>query len=279
MMKYTAEKAAIVITAIAGISLLALSLISIYNDFSSSKGLPYLMVDFAFFAFGVTLTGGSLKLYKRLVILSVVTESAFEDIIYTRLRPVLEEIAYGTADINEVKSRIFNLEKKLDKIEGELTRPPEVAVSPPDSLVLRKTAFYMRTVITSMFFFGAYLFILNYSLPFEPYLYTFLYVLWWAFITREFNLFHRVEAWVVLGIPVLLVPAGSIILSATIGIVPLMGLIFISVIAYAYLYYLYARTLTIEESEKTVTNGYRRENFLYAKVKNSIRKITEWVKS
>jgi len=279
MMKYTAEKAVIAITAIVGLSLLGLSLISIYNDFSSSKGLPYLIVDLAFFAFGITLTGGSLRLYKRLVIFSVVTESAFEDVIYTRLRPVLEEIAYGTADINEVKTKILNLEKKLDKMEGELTKPPEVAISPPDALVLRKTAFYMRTVITSMFFFGAYLFVLNYILPFEPYLYTLLYVLWWVFITKEFNLFHRVEAWIVLGIPVLLVPAGSIILSATIGIAPLMGLIFTSVIVYAYLYYLYARTLTIEESERTATNGYRRENFLYAKMKGGLKRITEWVKS
>ena len=279
IMRYAAEKAVIVIAAVIGLGMLGLSLVSMYNDFVGGKSLPYLLVDLAFFSFGTILAGGSLRLYKRLVMLSVVTESAFEDVVYTRLRPVLEEIAHGTVEINEVKTKLSNLEKRLEKMEEELTKPAEVVGVPaPEALALRKTAFYMRTVITSMFFFGAYLFLLNYSLPFEPYLYTLLYVLWWFFITKEFDLFNRIEAWVVLGIPVLLVPAGSIILRATIGLAPLMGLIFLTVVIYAYLYYLYARTLRVEESEKVAANGYRRENFLYAKVKDACRKIVGWMK-
>ncbi|AEA47839.1 hypothetical protein [Archaeoglobus veneficus] len=275
-MKYAAEKAVIAIAAIMGFGIIGISLISMYNDFVNGKDLPYLLIDFLFFSFGTVLAGGSLRLYKRLVMLSVVTESAFEDVIYARLRPVLEEIAYGTAEVNEVKTRIVNLEKKLEKMEEELVRPVEISVPSPESIVLRKTAFYMRTVVVAMFFFGAYLFLLNYNLPYEPYLYTLLYILWWFFVTKEFNLFHRIEAWVVLGIPVLLVPAGTIILRATIGLVPLMGLIFLTVVLYAYLYYLYAKTLSVEEVEKVSTNGYRRENFLYAKTKETCRKLVEW---
>jgi|GEM_PF-989611 len=276
-MKYTAEKAVIVIATTIGFGILGLSLVSMYNDFVSGKNMSYLLVDLAFFSFGTILAGGSLRLYKRLVMLSVVTESAFEDVVYSRLRPILEEIAHGTVEMNEVKTRLSNLEKRLVRMEEELTKPAEVA-TPAEALALRKTAFYMRTVITSIFFFGAYLFLLNYSLPFEPYLYTLLYILWWFFITREFDLFHRIEAWIVLGIPVLLVPAGSIILRTTIGLAPLMGLIFLTVVVYAYLYYLYARTLCIEETEKTAANGYRRENFLYVKMKEAYRKIIGWMK-
>ncbi|HDM60131.1 MAG TPA: hypothetical protein ENF96_00560, partial [Archaeoglobus veneficus] len=73
-MKYTAEKAVIVIATTIGFGILGLSLVSMYNDFVSGKNMSYLLVDLAFFSFGTILAGGSLRLYKRLVMLSVVTE-------------------------------------------------------------------------------------------------------------------------------------------------------------------------------------------------------------
>jgi len=240
------EKVAIALSFLAGITVLLISLISLYNNFTQAKPLKYLIVDIVFYIVGLLLIAGSLRLYKRLVMLEVITESAFEEIIYERLKPVLEEIAFNSLELNDVKSRIHSLEKKLERIEDEMTKEP---VHAPDSLALRRTAFYMRTIVVMTFFLGMYVFLLNYNYllgPTTPYLYMLLYLIWWLFITKEFNLFERVEAWVVFCIPILLVPMGSIILRAVLGLAPLMGIIFATASVYAYLYYLYARKLVVD---------------------------------
>lgn len=274
------EKAVIAIMLILGIFLFIISLVSMYNDFSTGKPLDYIFVDVAFLLLAAVITGGGLKLYRKLVMFSVVTQSAFEEVIYSNLRPLLQELAFSTAEFNEVKTRVSGLERKISHIEEELTKPIEYEVpsAPADVYTLRKTAFYMRTIVVSLFFFGTYLFLLDFNLPNEPYLYTILYMFWWVFITKEFDLFSRVEAWVILGIPILLVPAGALILRAVLGIAMLMGIIFITSVVYAYLYYQYAKTLSIEESEKMSANGYRRRNFLCEKIYETSRGIKNWFK-
>jgi hypothetical protein len=272
-MNFHTEKVVIALISLLGVGLLVLSLISMYNDFIQARPIMYLIIDFSFLFIAVLIIGGALKLYKRLMMFALLTESAFEEIIYTKLKPLLEEIAFGTVELNEVKTRVLGLERKIGHIEEELTKPKPEVTHVADSLALKKTAFYMRTIVAAMLFFGMYLFLLEYSVPYEPYLYVFLYVLWWFFVTKEFNLFNRIEAWIVLGTPILLVPAGAIILRAVFGLVPLMGFIFLTVIIYAYLYYQYATALS-----EGATSGSR-ENFLYIKIKDAIRKAITWLKS
>ncbi|MFP3908978.1 MAG: hypothetical protein ACLFVX_03880, partial [Archaeoglobaceae archaeon] len=268
------EKAVIAIMVLIGIFIFLVSLVSMYNDFTQGRNLGYLLVDFAFLLFSAVLIGGGLKLYRKLVMFAVVTESAFEEVVYTNLRPLLREIAFSTTELDEVKTRVSGLEKKITHMEDELTRPidHEARGAPADMLMFRKTTFYMRSMVVALFFFGTYLFLLDFNIPNEPYLYTLMYVYWWVFITKEFDLFSRIEPWVILGIPILLVPAGALILRTVAGVALLMGLIFITVVAYAYLYYQYARTLSVEESEserresrserEQVGEKERRGNFL-----------------
>ncbi|MFP3946359.1 MAG: hypothetical protein ACLFVI_05595 [Archaeoglobaceae archaeon] len=284
------EKAVIAIMVLIGIFIFLVSLVSMYNDFTQGRNLGYLLVDFAFLLFSAVLIGGGLKLYRKLVMFTVVTESAFEEVVYTNLRPLLREIAFSTTELDEVKTRVSGLEKKITHMEDELTRPidHEARGAPADMLMFRKTTFYMRSMVVALFFFGTYLFLLDFNIPNEPYLYTLMYVYWWVFITKEFDLFSRIEPWVILGIPILLVPAGALILRTVAGVALLMGLIFITVVAYAYLYYQYARTLSVEESEserresrserEQVGEKERRGNFLYNKVVTSIRDLISWIK-
>ncbi|MFO7967792.1 MAG: hypothetical protein R6U44_09370 [Archaeoglobaceae archaeon] len=278
------EKTVIAIMVLIGVFMFLVSLVSMYNDFAQGRNLGYMIVDLGFLLFSAVLIGGGLKLYRKLMMFSVVTQSAFEEVVYTNLRPLLREIAFSTTELDEVKTRISGLEKKITHMEDELTKPMGYGTreAPTDMLMFRKTAFYMRSIVVALFFFGTYLFLLDFNLPNESYLYTLMYVYWWVFITKEFELFSRIESWVILGIPILLVPAGALILRTVAGIAFLMGLVFTTVIAYAYLYYQYARTLTVEtkpvgEGEEG-TEKERRPNFLYNKIVTSIRDLIGWLK-
>ncbi len=288
------EKAVIAIMVLIGIFVFLISLVSMYNDFTQGRNLGYLTVDLAFLLFSAVLIGGGLKLYRKLVMFSVVTQSAFEEVVYTNLRPLLREIAFSTTELDEMKTRVSSLERKITHMEDELTSPMDYGKreAPTEMFMFRKTAFYMRTMVVALFFFGTYLFLLDFNIPNEPYLYTLMYVYWWVFITKEFDLFSRIESWVILGIPILLVPAGALILRTVAGIAFLMGLIFVTVVVYAYLYYQYARTLTVEtretegagegEGEEEEIAGEeglkRRSNFLYNKIVTSIRDLISWMR-
>lgn len=285
------EKAIIAIIILIGIVISLVSLVSMFNDFTQGRNLSYLIVDLAFLLFAAVLIGGGLQLYRKLMMFTVVTESAFEEVVYTNLRPLLREIAFSTTELDEVKTRISGLEKKVTHMEDELTKPVEhQAGSPTDMFMFRKTTYYMRSMVVTLFFFGTYLYLLDFNIPNEPYLYTLMYVYWWVFITKEFDLFSRIESWVILGIPILLVPAGALILRTVAGVSLLMGLIFVTVIAYAYLYNQYAKTLSVEESESArkerqagreeAGEGERaqRGNFLYEKLVTSIRELISWLK-
>ncbi len=292
-MKYAAEKAVIILSLVFGFGVLVASIVSLYNDFSAGKSFEYLMTDVVFFTFGVVLTGGALRLYKRLVKMSAMSDELFNELVFERLKPVLEEVAYSTVELSEVKAELEKLASKIERLER--TEKYGVVGTP------YSVAFYMRVIVVSLIYMGIYLFMLNYyMMAYTPYLLILLYLVWWAFITREFNLFSRFEAWLVMGIPVLIVPAMAIVLQTAVGVAPLMGLTFATSLLYAYLYYLYAQELSSEsksgrseesggfirpsgsqpmnKEEEIVSRG-NEPNFLLRKTKTFFYEIVRWLRS
>jgi len=283
-MKYV-EKTVIAISIVIGLGILIASIVSLYNDFSAGKGFEYLMTDVVFFTFGIVLTGGALRLYKQLLKLSAMTDEVFDELVFTRLKPVLEEIAYSTVELGEVKAELEKLATKVERLEKT-----EV-----ESIPLGKVSFYMKSIVVSLIYIGAYLFMLNYYMGYSPYLFPILYIIWWAFITKEFGLFSKFEAWLVMGIPVLIVPAMSIVIQTLFGVAPLMGIIFATSLLYAYLYYLYAQELAESEKserKRSESSGGKQlsgkdeiyvskstSNFLFRKTKSFVNNVVRWLRS
>ncbi len=235
----TAEKIVVFIVIITGFGMLTVSLASLYNDLSLERGVMYYAVDFMFFAFSVLLIGGGIRLYRRILAYEALADVIVDEVLYERLKPLLEQIAFSTVEIDEVKTKLSEIENELKRIESAEYKVPAVG----------NVMFYIKTIMVAMFFFGFYLFMINFILPYEVFLYVVLYVIWWAFITQEFRLFDRMEAWVVLCIPILIVPSASIIIDSIFGMVAARAVAFWSAVVYAYLYYLYAKKLATSPRE------------------------------
>ncbi len=275
MGEYGLERFVAGVTALGGIILLTLSLYSLYSDYVSFRPVYYLAMDMAFVILSAILVGGGFKLGRRLTAYRYAATTAFDEFLYSKFKPILEELALGIVEVNEVKSRIIKMENMLSELHSGVTKPPEVELpSYSESLAIRKTAFYMKTIVVAIFFFGAYFFFLEFRLRFEEYMYPLLYVIWWVFITKEFELYRKTEAWVALAIPVLLVPTGSIILGVVFGLVIQMGVVFITVSLYAVAYYYYAKELS--HIKNGMTNGYSEENFIISRMKGFVRELKEW---
>ncbi len=255
------EKIIVVFTILLGFFLLFVSLVSMYNDLSAGRSLEYYIADLFFFTISLLIIAGGLRLYKRILAYEALTEIAFDEILYEKLKPILEQIAFSTAELDALKAKLDVIESEIKNIEDKVLRAPE---APAGSIVLQKVAFYVKTIMFTLFFFGVYLFMINFIIPYESFLYIVLYLIWWIFITNEFKLFGKTEAWVVLCIPILIVPSASIILNALFGITTVRIVVFATAVLYAYFYYLYARKIAVVSSEMDV---------LSEKAKEILRKI------
>ena len=261
-----AENITTLASALIGALLLVASLYSLYVDYSLMHPLTYIAIDLILVIISSILLGGSLKLRRRMTAYSLAASRAFDEVIYNRLRPVLEEVAIGILEVNEVKTKMESIEKAVASLEDKIS----VSAAAPEA----GASFYMKTIVAMLVYFGTYLFMIQFTIPYENYLYVLLYAYWWFFFTFEFRIQHRTEAWIALSIPVLLVPAGTILLRVLVGLTILMAIIFLSSMIYAYLYYRYARELSKEELVKEAANGFRREPFF----RKILRELTDYLK-
>jgi len=259
-----AENVTTMTSAFVGALLLVASIYSLYVDYSSMRPEIYIVIDFILVIISSIILGGSLKLRRRITAYSVAANRAFDEVIYNRLKPIMEEVAIGILEVNEVKTKMESLEKAVASLEDKLS----VRAAAPETGV---AAFYMKTVVAMLVYFGTYLFMIQFTVPYENYLYILLYAYWWFFFTFEYRVQHRTEAWIALSIPVLLVPAGSILLRVLVGLTMLMAIVFVTSIIYGYLYYRYARELRKEELVKESADGFRREPFLKKIVADLVR--------
>ncbi len=250
------EKIIVVFVVLLGFFLLFVSLVSMYNDFSAGRTLEYYIADIFFFTISLLIVAGGLRLYKRVIAYEALTEMAFDEILYEKLKPILEQIAFSTAELDELKTKLDAIESEIRSIEDRVLKAPEV---PAGSIVLQKVAFYVKTIMFTLFFFGVYLFMINFIIPYESFLYVVLYLIWWIFITSEFKLFGKTEAWVVLCIPILVVPSASIVLNALFGIATVRIVVFATAVLYAYLYYLYARKIAVASSDMDILSEKAKE--------------------
>ena len=235
----TLEKIVIFLTLLLGIGMLFLSLVSMYNDLSANRPIMYYVVDMGFFTLSLLIIGGALRLYKRVLAYEALADAIVDDVLYNRLKPLLEQIAFSTAEIDEVRTKLSEIESELRGLEERMVRgaPETVGVT-----------FYVKTIAVAMIYFGIFLFMINFVLPYEVFMYVVFYVIWWGFITQEFKLYDRMDAWIILSIPLLIVPTASIIIESVFGIVTARAVVFWTSLIYAYVYYRYARRQGIKVS-------------------------------
>lgn len=225
-----------VIAFITGVSMLAISLYSFYTDYGLDRPALNLAIDITFIVFSAVLIGGSMNLRKRLKGYEVSVNAAFNEVVYSRLKPILEEVALGIVEMNRVSKKIEDLERKISAVEELATTQK---LSPEE-----KINFYFKAIVVMIFYVGLFIFMTQYTLPYNYILSALLFIIWWGFITFEFQIFDRGEALVMLIAPILIIPSLYTLTKVLAGISIAQGMVFIASAFYAYYYYLMARNIT-----------------------------------
>jgi len=236
----TLENLTLISSAVIGMVIFVLSLYSFYVDYSTFKSEINLALDAILIIFSGIIIGGSLNLRKKLTGYEVAVDRAFNDALYSKLKPIMEELALGIIEINSMRKKLEDVERKVSRVE-ELATTQRLA---PEE----KINFYLKAFIVMLFYLGTFIFMTQYTLPNMHLVSILLFLYWWGFITYEYKLYDRGEALVMLSAPVLIAPSLYLLLRIVVGIAYTQALIFVASAVYAYYYHQLAREISSGKS-------------------------------
>jgi hypothetical protein len=85
------------------------------------------------------------------------------------------------------------------------------------------------------------MFLLNFNLGgITPYAILLVFVLWWGFITNEYNLWRESSAWIMVFFPILVIPVAVMLLANLLNYNVLMATLYLSIGLYTFTYYVWA---------------------------------------
>lgn len=229
------DKVGLVGSLTASIILFFIALYSFVIDFFVEFNPTGILLDiiFIFIAFEVglfaTRTFGKVLYYEKII------DASFEKGIYRRLEPVLRKVAEVGVEIDEMKEEIDLVNRKVAAlIDEQVNRSPELiapGVTPK---------FATKTMLLAIFTMAGFLYVLEFPIGVAHYVTLIFYLVWWLFITNEFELFEETAAWIFVAIPILIVPIGAIFLHALFSLNAMIGILFGGLAVFVLVYYSWA---------------------------------------
>ncbi|MDO9516649.1 MAG: hypothetical protein Q7J10_01240 [Methanosarcinaceae archaeon] len=185
---------------------------------------------------------GGLTLAKKVIAMEQLIDMGFENGIYNRLAPILEEIASSQVVFNKMDERLNNMNMNVDRL-GK--RSVELKIPGSDSAfgidIAAEISRFLRLIILINISLVTFIFLLNFTRSYTPLILTMLFVIWWLEITYEFKLWERSSAYWWGFIPILTIPITTILGDIMYGSGVLIGSMGISLVIYASAYYSWSK--------------------------------------
>ncbi len=236
------EKIGLAFALLTAIILLAFSLFSLIVDAILKFDLYGIVLDLIVLTIGFFLAYFSFRMYKKSVYYENLMNSSFDEGIYTRLEPVLRKVAETSVEMEDMGSRLNRIDRKVQTVIEEQVKAgksphteAEKAVAPGTSM-----AFIVKAVFLTIITMSGFMFMISTSIGAVHFATLLFYALWWLLISSEFKLFDNTASWVIIFVPVLLIPVGFMILDAFMQINNVIALFYACLALYAFLYFSWA---------------------------------------
>ncbi|MDI6888699.1 MAG: hypothetical protein QMC78_03260 [Methanocellales archaeon] len=188
---------------------------------------------------------GAFSLVKQALLFESMIDTAFEEGVYRRLKPLLKEIASVQARLEEATKKMNTIDVSIDDLKervgafggrGAVSKGTSSRLGggtyPSDPIL-----FLIKIVVLINITFAAFLFMVQYPRGFVPYVVTAMFFIWWIGITTEYNLWHNVGVWVWGSVPILIIPTVTILMDILLPSEIMFSSLYIVLGIYAYIYY------------------------------------------
>ncbi len=236
------EKMGLISALIISMVILIISGFSFYIDLFIKSNYLYTLIDVFIIIMCSYAVYYILNAFKRRIITDVLIDTAFQEGVYARLQPLIENIAQTHVDANIVLDRISNIDLKVQNILKErYTRDISGYLMQEPIAVGTSIKFTIKTVFLIMVTMAAFMFLLNFNLGgITPYAVLLVFIMWWGFITNEYKLWKETSAWIMVFLPILVVPVMVMLLGNLLKYNVLIATLYLSVGLYTFIYYLWA---------------------------------------
>lgn len=191
------------------------------------------LTDLIILLLGIGVMYSLFAFYRRIIFIEYSINTAFEQVIYPRLEPVLREVAGVQAGLDEIKDRMEMVTLNVDQLRKSIT--PIQSVDPEISAP--SVMSFLRIVVLVNISTATFMFLLMYTRGYIPYVLTIMYILWWIEITYEFDIWKVSKAWAWVFPPIILIPTLSILMDILYGADKLIGLMALGLVVYSSAYF------------------------------------------
>ena len=162
-----------------------------------------------------------------------------------KIEPLIKLITDTAGKVNALETNVLETNAKVTHTIDYVMDMQKMDASKIDIIPGASFKFVIKSMMLLVFTFSALVYVSEYPFGIVHYFVTLLYLLWWALISSEYKLWTKNEVWVVGILPVLIIPTLAMLLDTVIGINNMIGVLFLGLFVYAYIYYEWAsRTKT-----------------------------------
>ncbi|MCD4735756.1 MAG: hypothetical protein K8R53_06905 [Bacteroidales bacterium] len=202
------------------------------------------IVDLTIVIFGLCALWGGITLAKRTIVMEQMIDMGFENGVYNRLEPILEEIAGPQIVIDKMDERLNNMNINIDRLKKRSVEFKIPGAEPAFGIdIAAQISRFLRLIILINITIATFIFLLKFTYSYTPLVLTMLYVLWWLEITYEYTLWKRSSAWWWIFIPILTIPITTVMGDIVFGDDILLGSMVIGLVIYVSAYFVWGKYL------------------------------------
>jgi hypothetical protein len=179
---------------------------------------------------------GAIKMARNIFLIDHVFDTTFEEEIYPRLEPALREVA-------KMQVKMDTMEQKLDQVNMNVNRVkenPPTYKDPVRSIASRMKVFMLYIFILNLTV-GFLIYIFTYPSNSNPYLLTVLFPTWWFVVTLDYKLFKKDIVWFWAFFPIMVTPVGIMVLGiSAVRYGDILGYIALFLLIYVLVYHSWA---------------------------------------
>ena len=245
------EKIGIISSLIMAIGILIVSGFSFIIDFSKLNSVN-ILIDLILIIMSLTSLYFMFGIYRRKVIVESLIDTAFQEGVYNRLKPLIENIAHSKVDADIILDRMSNIDIKIENILKEqslkrdesdvkdMEKPIETEMQRP-IMIGTPLGFIFKSIFMIIITMAIFMFLVNFNIGrLTPFVTLLIFMLWWVFITNEYSLWKNTSAWLLVFFPIAIIPVSVMILGNLVNYNILMAILYMSIGIYIFIYYLWA---------------------------------------
>jgi hypothetical protein len=236
------EKLGLICALLISILILSISGFSFYIDLFIQTNYTSSLIDLLIIFICLGAVYFIFNIFKRKIIIDVLIDTAFQEGVYARLHPLIEKIAQSQIDTNIILDRLDNMDRKVQSVlkQGYTRDVKSPGFMDEPIAIGTSIKFAIKSIFLVIITMAAFMFLINFQLSGLHYYVLLIFIMWWGFITNEYNFWKDSMAWAIIFLPVLALPITVLLLTNLINYNVLLATIYVSLALFTFGYYLWA---------------------------------------